>query len=181
MTGLDLDAIEARVNAATPGPWITGVRWEDPCDVYWVPINRPGSDPDNPHQPDRIALIRYETCGFQYPHYEALSDAAFIAHARTDVPALVAEVRRLRAEREHMELNPTGTVDWLKNRVNELTAERDQLTAYNRAVKGANADLRAELNETRRHLGEAVDVLTNLGWSADADRLAAALNQETPK
>lgn len=41
--------------------------------------------------------------------------------------------------------------------------------------------LRAENDELRRHLGEAVDVLTNLGWSADADRLAAALNQETPK
>lgn len=97
VTALDLDAIEARANAATRGPWITGVRWEDPVDNYWLPINRPSSDPEDPHQPDRIALIRYETCGFQYPHFEALSDAAFIANARQDVPALVAEVRRLRA------------------------------------------------------------------------------------
>ncbi|MHB8406220.1 MAG: hypothetical protein ACYDCJ_12435 [Gammaproteobacteria bacterium] len=64
---LDLDAIEARANAATPGPWDTdeydgGLR----STVTAGPIT---SDED----------------------YD------FIAHARTDVPALIAEVRRLRA------------------------------------------------------------------------------------
>jgi hypothetical protein len=70
MTEDDLQAIEARANAATPGPWqLTGGRDE----VY--DIIGDGRD-----------VVQ-----------QVLSpDAEFIASARTDVPALVAEVRRLR-------------------------------------------------------------------------------------
>lgn len=55
LADLDLDAIEARVAAASPGPWV--ITGDNPC-----------SNGDGP----------------------------FIAHAREDVPALLAEVRRLR-------------------------------------------------------------------------------------
>ena len=68
---LDLDAIEARVNAATDGPWEAY-----PDGLVWTKVPRIG-DP---------------VSGSVLPE-----DAEFIAAARTDVPALVAEVRRLRA------------------------------------------------------------------------------------
>lgn len=76
MTDLDLDAIEARANAATPGPWEHGADKNGGVrDIY---------APDDTHI----------TGGALY------ADAVFLAYARTDVPLLVAEVRRLRAECE---------------------------------------------------------------------------------
>lgn len=68
-TPLDLDAIEARAGAATEGPWeiIGGNEWLTGVEVG---IGSP--------------------CGIQ------IADAEFIAAARTDVPALVAEAIRLR-------------------------------------------------------------------------------------
>lgn len=56
-----LDEIEARLSAATPGPW-TRTQWEE-------------EQPDVPWD----------------------ADAEFIAHAREDVPALVAVVRAVEA------------------------------------------------------------------------------------
>jgi hypothetical protein len=66
-----LDEIEARANAATDGPW-RARRWDYFCEVdYNIETSAPScvadlSDPD---------------------------DADFIAHAREDVPALVAALR----------------------------------------------------------------------------------------
>jgi hypothetical protein len=70
---LDLDAIEARAAAATPGPWTTSSEWSV----------RTGARDD-----ELVACVQYKDHG---------RDAAFIAAARTDVPALVAECRALRA------------------------------------------------------------------------------------
>jgi hypothetical protein len=77
MTDKHLNEIEARANAASPGPW--GCKW-----VY--------------RGATRTAfLMREEGDGwFVGPNL----DATFIAHARQDVPALIAEVRRLQAERK---------------------------------------------------------------------------------
>ena len=76
-TALDLDAIEARVNRATLGPW-----------VAHYPSYVVGSPP-------------YKVCQLSDPWIDntnRAADAAFIAAARQDIPALIAEVRRLRAE-----------------------------------------------------------------------------------
>lgn len=80
---IDLDAIEARAEAATAGPW-HGEHDEFGCvhvgDYGWVASGPQGQSPD------------YDGgTGDQ-----GKADAEFIAHAREDVPALVAEVRRLR-------------------------------------------------------------------------------------
>ena len=94
MSTIDLDAILARADVAGKGPWTVGVRW---FDGRWnLPINSPSTNEDDPHQPDRVALISYDAGGFQYPHADAKADAEFIAAAREDVPALLAEVKRLR-------------------------------------------------------------------------------------
>ncbi len=93
---IDLDAIRQRANNATRGPWSVGIRWFD--GMYHLPITSPSTDEDNPHQPDHIAVIRYDAGGFQYPHADARADAEFIAAARSDVVDLLAEVDRLRAD-----------------------------------------------------------------------------------
>jgi len=82
MTELDLDAIRARAEAATDGPW---ERYGDGSHEVYCAANFE----DTAYEPPDV------TYGSDRP-----ADAEFIAHARTDVPALIAEVERLRKERE---------------------------------------------------------------------------------
>ena len=88
----DLDAIKARAEAATPGPWrqepdtFAGRVWVQRC---------AGGRWFNSKQADCEPLFAVRG-GDAYKQREA--DAGFIAHARTDVPELVAEVERLREE-----------------------------------------------------------------------------------
>lgn len=74
MTEEQLQAISARVNKATPGKWgAVPIYGEDEFYVYGDNMN------------EGVASEVYEK-----------EDAEFIAHAREDVPALLAEVERLR-------------------------------------------------------------------------------------
>ncbi len=85
MTDEELDAIEARAAAATPGPWEPtrdgSLVMDSETDLFHVFPHTRG--PDDPLD-----------FSVQKPN------AAFIAHAREDVPNLVAEVRMMRAQRE---------------------------------------------------------------------------------
>ena len=79
MTPERLDEIEARANAATQGPW------------EWHPYMGSGATLAKPNRPFHELNILKTTD--DWPPVAA--DAEFIAAARTDVPALLAEVRRL--------------------------------------------------------------------------------------
>lgn len=73
---IDLDAIEARLKAATPGPWQRGSHY------------------------DVVTSSRSEgwlvaDCGTADSPDEASANVAFIAHAAADIARLLAEVRRL--------------------------------------------------------------------------------------
>ena len=75
MTDEQLTAIEQRANAATPGPWR----------AYSSMVS--------------IGLshaLHILTGIHPFNQAQATCDTTFVAAARTDVPALVAEVRRLR-------------------------------------------------------------------------------------
>lgn len=88
MTDEELKAIEARANAATPGPWMKGVT------------------------------------------YDHGRNAEFIAASRTDVPALAAEVRRLKEE------NASMGKDWdmLLGKYDRVKMERERLKTELRAT-----------------------------------------------
>ena len=77
MTELDLEAIKARCEAATPGPWH---QLFNTTDGPGVGIYK------NLDQRQQSMLACRMSDG----------DQIFVAHARADVPALVAEVERLR-------------------------------------------------------------------------------------
>lgn len=89
MTEQQLAAIEARANAATAGPWRADVGFstipDGPPEGVAVWCQTPGSEGDAV-----VADLGDYTDG--------PANGAFIANAREDVPALVAEVRRLRAD-----------------------------------------------------------------------------------
>ena len=72
---IDLQSIRARCHAATPGPWR---------------IEKIGRFPDHD---ECVVSIGNETIDCS-----AFENAEFIAHARKDIPALIAEVERLSEE-----------------------------------------------------------------------------------
>jgi len=72
----ELDLIEARLNAAAPGPWRSFVEGRD-HDSGSSFIQTPVSDIELSGSTD--------------------ADQDFVAHARQDLPRLLSEIRRLRA------------------------------------------------------------------------------------
>ena len=100
MTEVELAVIEKRAEGATAGPWsilnphrgscdgIAGPHLcapeecDEDCPLWWRPRNIVETD-----------------SGFYPPR---LNDAMFIAHARSDIPALIGEVRRLQAVINHL-------------------------------------------------------------------------------
>ncbi len=98
---LALDAIEARATAATAGPWVSdGVEiWLTHGDIVIATLH-----------PDRIP-----------------EDAEFIGHSRMDVPALAAEVRRLRAELDVGKQEKTSHVASALHELARVWEERDTL------------------------------------------------------
>lgn len=89
MTDAELDEIEARARAATPGRWWceTGGLPGAWCLMAFIDDGEP--------KPVKAVLATRPP----WEHRAEVSEATgvFIAHARQDVPALVAEVKRLRA------------------------------------------------------------------------------------
>ena len=80
-----LNEIEARANAATEGPW----EWEGEAKAEWeIGANSlvPSRRPDDPV----LYGYGYDASGIEV---KTPADAEFIAHARADVPALVAALR----------------------------------------------------------------------------------------
>lgn len=109
MTEEALKEIEARANAAIPGPWST---YGDEESGLWIDTPR-----DKP-----AFVVGYEG------EIEAPT-ARFVAHAREDVPALVAEVRRLKAEAATM-------AEWVRCRAPPMPEDPALLrNAYDLALR----------------------------------------------
>lgn len=83
MEKIDLEAIKNRYESATPGPW-----WSE-SGIIHAPAWWDGAESG--------AACHPADC-FERSGRDWRADADFIAHARTDVPNLLAEVERLRAE-----------------------------------------------------------------------------------
>ena len=95
MTNEDLSTIEERARAATKGPW------KEVGEIYvYAPI---GMVSDRPLDEDEEWITRARGVGRGATRDEQVKNLKFIAAARQDIPALVAEIRRLRkklAEKE---------------------------------------------------------------------------------
>ncbi len=95
MTELDTNPIQARAFNATRGPW----KWTD----YAVPTlqGRAGDPETYEYDTEVLEATHDHGCGCRRDCTMELTirpeDAEFIEHARTDIDALLAEVKRLRA------------------------------------------------------------------------------------
>lgn len=84
-----LTEIKAREQAATPGPWNVG----DGCHERFF------AGRNSVISPLRVVADRAIYDGGAFDD-QTFADMSFIANARTDIPALVAEVERLTREKE---------------------------------------------------------------------------------
>ena len=171
--GLDLDAVEARANAASNGPWRLH-SWEDSdgaghitietarvgglgdmiadVQVSRLPEIRRAEEgaPDAPLPPRLAAGIARIDRGDDCIEHELtvdmlVSDATFIAHARQDVPALLAEARRLR-----------GLLDATAQAYDDLVAQVWRATGEEHEPPADVAALLARVAAARREGAEAM-------------------------
>ncbi|MBV6758398.1 hypothetical protein [Rhodococcus opacus] len=129
---IDLDAAQALADAATPGPWESDGDYDraEVCQTV-EPF---------------VTIVGTETEGRAYMSYERLvlsaADSAFIAQARTLVPALIAELRETRAERDGYKARGRvyeGKVQTLRDDIRAALAEYDvspTLADFNAALEG---------------------------------------------
>lgn len=106
----DLDAIRARCEAATPGPWrVDGSTYDEDCNEHLAPYGLEGPN-------ERLI---WSSGGGEYAHPD-MATAQFIAAARTDIPALLAYI------------------DELERRLKEIGAQVDELREQYDSVLEAN-------------------------------------------
>ena len=117
-TGQQLDEIQARANAATRGPW----GFYDGDNYAEVAADMQVTSPGSCNYRERVARLEDEDYWDDQAHdgddeerapEQMAANAAFIAHAREDVPALLAEVRRLRATPPMACINCETPVGWV--------------------------------------------------------------------
>ena len=126
LTYEQLDEIKTRASKATAGPW-------DKVTPDDTRINSQSAE-------IAITLGNYET------DWEKMEwDASFIAHARTDIPALIAALEASEAARVKAEQERNALKDALTNSCNLLENYIDTFGD----MSGAN---RADLNDYRRAL-----------------------------
>jgi hypothetical protein len=102
LTEAELVDIERRAAAATPGPWFA--RFFDEVNAMnLVAVSTAPDTGGHDRWPDFDHSTIVAATLVQEPRYADIADqlwdenAAFIAHARSDIPRLIAEIRRLRA------------------------------------------------------------------------------------
>ena len=106
MTDLDLAAIQARADAATEGPWEAEIGESievnaGTAKTVWDETGRFGKPARSWRFTDRILEVECEDSDLPDDDYAIVAaNATFIAHARTDIPALIAEVKALRTQHE---------------------------------------------------------------------------------
>lgn len=96
MTEQELAAIEKRANAATREPWsVSGT---------YVPTAS-------------LSAVSVYGMGMEVAECQMDTDGTFIAAARVDVPALIAEVRKLTAERDALRVDVRTHVETVSSNI----------------------------------------------------------------
>lgn len=137
LTDEQIARIEARLNAATPGPW-TIVRYGDGDSLVLH------SDSDN-----RVCFMA--TPGSHGDPAKIAADARLIARAREDIPALIATVRALKAECETLRELETLRVLENERAARERAKRETTMTKLDAILPDARI---AEIEEFMKHVGD---------------------------
>lgn len=150
LTDAELDEIEARAEKATEGPWVAECGSSNsPCIDFVLTENI------DPRLDDRASIAETYT--------DEAENADFIASARTDVPRLVAEVRRLRAQVERLTV-PLGesVARTLDKRLAETIRERDEVRAVLERVEALHRPVMVDIGQTG-----VCEACYELAWQVD--------------
>ncbi len=167
MSAERLADIEAREKAATPGPWL-----RDGVYIRTSPHDVPLA---------RTMVDEGDDCGEAY----ARPNAAFIAGARTDVPDLVAAVRRLTRERDDARAEAALMREAIEGRTTPPTdaeiAAHEAARGWWRTHNGAQPDLMTAAHARKfRAVLDAAGGYTTRWWPLDADGRPCAWPTVTP-
>jgi hypothetical protein len=106
MSDLDVEAIEARCEAATPGPWEWSERRQ------WLT----GPDYADVIEPDDVDCGSWCQGGSSKIRWDRPeADADFIAHARSDIPALLTALSESQRENERLRIGLRDAISGLEN------------------------------------------------------------------
>ena len=149
---LDIAAIKARADKATAGPWAV----EDPLDI-------PSVIADGHKQVYDWVMIAHIDTGKTKRSVKADRNADFIAHARTDIPDLLAaletsEAKRVKAERERD--------DWAKHLPVEIVEQGLEIVNCHKRITALEQE-RDTLKEELRHIVEMTDAENPESYRAD--------------
>jgi len=181
MTPSDLDTIQALCDAATPGPW-HATKSETEPDNEFPGLSEPYRSKWTVSPHVHIAGWRHD-CG--YGGYGVTeTNAAFIAAARTALPALIREVRRVR-ENHQWEMS-SRAVALQEN--DKLRAENAEMTEHLKMLRevqeeqiracvgdydfaNINAKLRAENEALKADIEHLENVSVSIGSMEECERL----------
>lgn len=103
LTDAELEAMEARDTAATPGPWIAYMETRfGTGGESMIQIQRDDDIEDEIYLNHLVGNVRITS-----PNAQLDNDIDFIAAARQDMPRLIAEVRRLRKALRQVQTDPS--------------------------------------------------------------------------
>lgn len=141
---MNLDEIEARANAASPGPWY----------AYGSMLSGIPSEKCGPYGFDHLDNLGYDHDGVtgsgsgipNHGHsvytaipFDKRDDAEFCASARADIPLLCLEVRRLMAQNAEMARGTAALVAQLAERDARITKLTDALKSCMYGLDGVIA------------------------------------------
>lgn len=129
MTADELEEIESRAYKATPGPWVDDPDIRPTIKVYRIGMKDPGGEWSHEYLNSKDKLVQVGYIARIPKHDKAMFDSEFIANARTDVPKLVNEVRRLTKENESLR----GRLD------KEVVAEEGRKVLWHYPLEGHEA------------------------------------------
>lgn len=149
MTPEELAEIDARVAAATPGPWMA---WSDEGDHYSICRSNGYFDDDTPELPHLcIGSMSYGNVG----EIDGAANAKFAAHARTDIPRLRQHIDRQAAYlsdlREVHEALKRTTAEQLALKDAEIERLKESWRCFHCGFETANS------KEAAAHFGDRDD------------------------
>lgn len=124
MTPDELAEVRARVDAATGGKWTALSDGTDDGDIVWV-----RATDIKPHSYDFRDVALIGSPDMERVDDQTYDDARFIAHAREDVPRLLAEVERLRDAVAERDTRLAETIRYHDARVNRADEATDAARA----------------------------------------------------